>query len=123
MIHESGEDYLETILLLYSRNGYVRSIDIANELNYTKPSVSRAMSILKKSNYIEIDKSGHILLTDKGKLTAEKIAERHKFIAEFLINVLGVSKENAYNDSCRIEHVISEESFQQIKEYLKTTVN
>lgn len=123
MIHESGEDYLETILLLYNKNGYVRSIDIANELNYTKPSVSRAMSILKNSDYITMDKNGHILLTDKGKLTAEKINERHKLIANFLINALGVSEENAYNDSCRIEHVISEESFQKIKEYLKTTVN
>nr|WP_312575960.1 metal-dependent transcriptional regulator [Sedimentibacter sp.] len=123
MIHESGEDYLETILLLYNRNGYVRSIDIANELNYTKPSVSRAMSILKNSDYIVVDKNGHILLTDKGKHTAEKISERHDLIAKFLINVLGVSEENAYNDSCRIEHVISEESFQKIKEYLKTTVN
>jgi DtxR family transcriptional regulator, Mn-dependent transcriptional regulator len=121
MIHESGEDYLETILLLYNRNGYVRSIDIANELNYTKPSVSRAMSILKKSEYIIMDKNGHILLTDKGKLTAEKITERHKLIAKFLINVLGVSQETAYNDSCRIEHIISEESFQKMKEYLKTT--
>jgi len=121
MIHESGEDYLETILLLYNRNGYVRSIDIANELNYTKPSVSRAMSILKKANYITMDTKGHILLTDKGNFTAEKIMERHKLIAEFLIKALGVSKENAYSDSCRIEHVISEESFQKIKEYLKTT--
>lgn len=121
MIHESGEDYLETILLLYKRNGYVRSIDIANELNYTKPSVSRAMSILKKSEYIIMDKNGHIILTEKGKFTAEKITERHKLIAKFLINVLGVSQESAYNDSCRIEHIISEESFQKIKEYLKTT--
>jgi len=123
MIYESGEDYLETILLLHNKNGYVRSIDIANELNYTKPSVSRAMSILKKSDYITMDKNSHIQLTDKGKLIAEKINERHKLIAEFFINALGVSEENAYNDSCRIEHVISEESFQKIKEYLKTTVN
>lgn len=118
MIYESGEDYLETILLIYNRNGYVRSIDIANELNYTKPSVSRAMSILKKSEYITIDKKRNILLTPKGKDTAKKIYERHTLIAKYLINILGVSEETAYKDSCRIEHVISEESFQKIKEQL-----
>lgn len=120
MIHESGEDYLETILMLHNKNGYVRSIDIANELNYTKPSISRAVSILKNSNYITVDKNGHILLTDLGKETAEKIYERHNVITEFMIASLGISKETAEKESCRIEHIVSEETFQKMKEYIKT---
>lgn len=120
MIHESGEDYLETILSLYNRNGYVRSVDIANELGYTKPSISRAMSILKSSGYIEMDKRGHILLTSKGKKTAEKITERHNIISKFMIDVLGVSKETADAESCRIEHIVSDETIDRIKEKLNS---
>lgn len=121
MIHESGEDYLETILMLSNRNGYVRSIDIANELGYTKPSISRAMGILKASGYIVMDKRGHIILTEKGKKTAEKITERHHMIAEFMIKVLGVTKETAYTESCRIEHIVSDETIERIKEKLKAS--
>ncbi len=120
MIYESGEDYLETILLLTDRNGYVRSVDIANELGYTKPSISRAMGILKASGYIVMDKRGHIILTEKGKKTAEKICERHNIIAEFMIKILGVSEETAYAESCRIEHIVSDETIEKIKEKLES---
>jgi len=121
MIYESGEDYLETILLLTDRNGYVRSVDIANELGYTKPSISRAMGILKASGYIVMDNRGHIILTDKGRETAEKISERHHTIAEFMIKVLDVPEETAYAESCRIEHIISDDTFEKIKAKLKAT--
>jgi len=123
MIHESGEDYLETILMLNNKTGYVRSIDIANKLNYTKASISRAMSILKNSNYITMDKNGHILLTDLGQETAERIYERHKVISEFMIRVIGVSSEIAETESCRIEHIISDETFRKIKECIKNPAN
>lgn len=120
-LHESGENYLETILILKKRNGYVRAVDIANELDFSKPSISRAMSILKKAGYIEIDKLNQIILTPSGKEIAEKIYERHCVLKEYLI-YLGVSEENACNDACRIEHVISQESFDRIKDSLKKTV-
>ncbi len=114
-IQESGEDYLETILILRERNGVVRSIDIANELGYSKPSVSRAMSILKREGHIEIDESNHITLTQSGMAIADKIYERHNLLARFF-EKLGVDKETALNDACRIEHVISPITFQKIKE-------
>lgn len=117
-IHESGENYLETILILTTKNGYVRSIDIAKELNFTKASVSRAMSILKKEDYIVMEPTGNITLTSKGKERAEKIYERHRLIAEFLTKVLGVNKNTADADACRIEHVISAETFTKIKEHI-----
>lgn len=119
MIHESGEDYLETILLLQKKNGNVRSIDIARELSYTKASISRAMSILKKSEYILMDKAGQISLTDKGLSKAQEVYERHQLITTYLIHALGISEETAAQDACRIEHVISEESFDKIKQYVK----
>ena len=119
MIHASGEDYLETILLLYKKNGSVRSIDIARELGYTKASISRAMSILKKSDYILMDSDGQIRLTDKGIIKANEVYERHQLITDYLVNALGVSPETASEDACRIEHVISEESFEKIREYVK----
>ena len=115
IIHESGENYLETILILKSRNGCVRSIDIANELSYTKASVSRAMTILKNAALIIMEQNGNILLTEKGFELANRIYERHRLISEYLILTLGVSKEVADRDSCRIEHVISQETFEQIK--------
>lgn len=117
-IQESGENYLETILILYNKNGTVRSIDIARELNYTKASISRAMSILKKEEYIIMEPNGNIILTQKGHVTAEKIYERHKLISEFLEKTLGVSKDIADADACRIEHVISQETFAKIKEVI-----
>lgn len=117
-IHESGEDYLETILVLHNKNGMVRSIDIATELGYSKPSVSRAVGILKKSGYIETDEKGHILFTEEGKALAEKIYARHENISRFLIEVLGVSEDNALKDACRIEHDLSDETYGKICEAL-----
>lgn len=114
-IQESGENYLEAILMLKEKNGYVRAIDIAHELGFSKPSVSRAMSILKKEGHIETDGLNQILLTESGKEIAETIYERHRVITSFLTS-LGVNKETAQEDACRIEHVISPESFDKIKE-------
>ncbi len=119
MIHASGEDYLETILLLKKKNGNVRSIDIARELGYSKASISRAMSILKKSDYIIMGADGQIQLTDKGMLKANEVYERHELITTYLVKALGVSYDTASEDACRIEHVISEESFEKIKAYVK----
>ena len=117
-LHESGENYLETILVLEKKNGYVRSIDIANELNFSKPSVSRAMKLLKENNYIEMDIDSHIILTEEGRKKAEAVYDRHNTINEFFIK-LGVSKEQAEIDACRIEHIISEETLSCIKKVLK----
>lgn len=114
-IQESGENYLETILILKERNGYVRAIDIANELGFSKPSVSRAMSVLKKEGHIEIDPLNQILLTQSGQEIAETIYERHLILTKFLENI-GVDSETAAADACRIEHVISPVSFQKIKD-------
>lgn len=111
---ESGEMYLETILILKNKYGYVRSIDIAHEMNYSKPSVSRAMSLLKEDGYIENDPHGMILLTEKGQAIAEKIYDRHKTLTKYLV-MLGVGEDTAQKDACRIEHVISDESFSKIK--------
>jgi Mn-dependent DtxR family transcriptional regulator len=115
---ESGENYLETILLLQKRNPEVRSIDVANEMNFSKPSVSRAVGILKNGGFIEIDKNGYITLTDIGLETAERIYERHLILTEWLISI-GVDSKTAAEDACKIEHDISNASFQKLKEYLK----
>lgn len=117
-IQESGEMYLETILILKNKNEYVRSIDIANYTGYSKPSISRAMSILKKNDYILIDKEGYITLTPKGQQVAESIYERHLVLTAFFTSI-GVSEETATNDACRIEHVISEETFNKIKTFVQ----
>ncbi len=116
-LHESGEMYLETILILKNRFGYVRSIDIAHELGYSKPSVSRAVSLLKEKDYITYDPNGMILLTEKGSEIAESIYERHKVLSKYLIS-LGVSEDTAQRDACRMEHVISPETFDIIKKAL-----
>ncbi len=118
MIQESGENYLETILILHNKTGFVRSIDVAEELNYSKASVSRAMSILKKENLITIEKNGQILLTKDGEIKANSIYERHNAITEFLISSLGLDYEIASTDACRIEHIISNETFNRIKNYV-----
>ncbi len=118
-MHESGENYLETILLLKEENEHVRSIDVAHKLNYTKPSISRAMGILKESGLIDIDQSGHINFTPEGKAKAEMIYERHRLITEFLIRALDVDFDTADQDACRIEHIISQKSFDAIKKYMK----
>lgn len=116
-IHESSENYLETILVLSQTSNQVRSIDIANELGFSKPSVSVAMKNLKNNGYVEINGSGHIKLTEKGKEIADKIYERHIFLPGWLVS-MGVSPETASQDACKMEHVISAESFQAIKKYV-----
>ena len=116
---ESGENYLETILVLTQRNGSVRSIDVANEMNFTKPSVSRAMSILKKENLITMENDGRLLLTEEGFKKATAILERHTILTRYIHEVLGVSEEIAEKDACRIEHIISPETFAGIKNQLK----
>ncbi len=117
-IKESAENYLETVLMLKNKNGFVRSIDVANELGFTKASVSVAMKALREENYITVAPNGDISLTEKGIEIAENMYERHTIIANCLIK-LGVSEETAYNDSCKIEHDISKESFLKIKEFLE----
>lgn len=114
-LQESGENYLETILVLKNRLGYVRSIDIANELGFSKPSISRAIGILKEAGYVVVEPTGNILLTEKGQERANKVYERHVVISKYLENHLGVSKETADKDACRIEHIISEEAFLKMK--------
>lgn len=116
-IQESAENYLEAILMLGERNGRVRSIDIANELSFTKASVSVAMKTFRQEGYIEVNEDGHITLTEKGMAIAKKIYERHKLFAKALM-ALGVDEKTAHEDSCRLEHGISEQSFEKIKAYL-----
>lgn len=116
-IKESAENYLETILIIKNKKGLVRSIDVANELSVTKPSVSVAMKKFREDGYITVDKEGYILLTDKGYEIANRMYERHLIIAKTLM-ALGVSENVAYEDSCKIEHHISDESFDRIKEFL-----
>lgn len=117
-LHESGENYLETILLLQRQKGEVRSVDIANELAYSKPSVSRAVGILRDNGYIKVDENGLIHFTEKGRERAEGVYERHQMIINFLITTLGLDPDTAENDACRIEHVISDETFARIKAYI-----
>ena len=112
-IRESAENYLETILILSQRKGSVRSIDIVDELEFSKPSVSVAMKKLRKSGHIQMDADGYITLTDKGRSIAETIYERHRLLSNWLIQ-LGVNQEKAVEDACRIEHVISAESFEAV---------
>ncbi len=118
-IYRSSEDYLETILFLKNKLGVVRSIDIANELNFTKPSVSIAMKKLRENDYIFVDENGFITLSDKGMEIASKVSQRHEVLTIFLTK-LGVSPENAKADACKIEHDISEESFVCIKKHLSS---
>lgn len=117
-IHESAENYLETILILENRNGEVRSIDIVNELEYSKPSVSIAMKNLRENGFIFMDSKGYITLADSGREIAERMYERHTFLSQWLMT-LGVSPETAVEDACRIEHIISAESFEAIKSHVK----
>ena len=116
-IQESAENYLETILILQHKKGSVRSIDIATELDFAKPSVSVAMKNLRENGYILMDASGFITLTETGKAIADTIYERHTMISDWLI-ALGVDQKTAVEDACRIEHVISAESFEAIKEHV-----
>ena len=114
-IMESAEDYLETILVLLHRKGHVRSIDIANEMSYSKPSVSTAMKKLRKNGYIHVDEIGLITLTDEGRAIAESVYERHTLLSQVLID-LGVPEDIAREDACRLEHDLHPVSFERIKE-------
>ena len=116
-LHESGEMYLETILRLKEKNNSVRSIDIATQMNFSKPSVSRAIKILKESELIVVDAKGYIEFTAEGRKVAEKIYNRHIVLTQFL-ELAGVSNQQAEDDACRIEHVISDETYECIKNYL-----
>ena len=118
-MYESGENYLETILILKEKQGLVRSIDIARALNFSKPSVSRAMGILREDGYIVMEPSGEIELTEKGKEKADGIYERHRLLTEFLQKVSGVDAKLAEEDACKMEHIISNETFQGIKRYMR----
>ena len=115
-IYESAENYLEAILSLHERHGLVRSIDIANELHFSKPSVSVAMKKLRESGYIVMDKDGFISLLPSGEEIARRIYERHKLLTQFFIR-LGVDPEVAAADACKVEHDLSEETFQKMKEH------
>ena len=117
-IQRSGEDYLETIYILQQRTGYVRSIDIATEMGYSKPSVSKGMSILRELGYITMMTDGQIKLTKSGLKRAQEVYSRHKLIKEFFISKLGVNAITAENDACKVEHVISEETYLRLKEFM-----
>lgn len=121
-IQESAENYLETILILQQQNGEVHSIDIAAYLEFSKPSVSVAMKNLRELGCITVDGDGHISLTEHGREIAERVYERHTLFTALLID-LGVDKETAVADACRIEHVVSEKTFQAIKQHVKTMKN
>ena len=116
-LQESGEMYLETILILSRKMGFVRSVDISEHMGYSKPSVSRAVGLLKAGEYIIIDDDGHITLTESGREIAEKILSRHTILTEMLVK-LGVDREIASADACKMEHVISDETFLAIKNHM-----
>ena len=118
-LHQSGEDYLEAILALRNEKGSVRSIDVAQYLGYSKPSISRAMSILRENGYLTMEKDGRLNLTEEGERVARNIYERHRFLTEWLIR-LGVPAEVAEEDACRIEHNISEETFRCLKRHAES---
>ena len=115
-IHESAENYLETILMLKERQGQVRSIDIVNHLGYTKPSISVAMKRLRENGYIEMDHEGYISLTDSGMEAARRIYTRHKWLTKFLVK-LGVNEKTAETDACKMEHDVSDETFRKLREH------
>ena len=118
-IQESGEMYLETIYVLLKQNQHVRSVDVAEHMGYSKPSISRAMGLLKNGGFIEIAPDGAITLTDSGLAVAEKIYERHTLLTRLLMS-LGVSEKTALDDACKLEHAISDESFEAIKKHIQT---
>jgi Mn-dependent DtxR family transcriptional regulator len=117
VLHESAEMYLESIYLLCREKAQVRSIDVAEYMGYSKPSVSRAVGLLKKEEYLTVDKDGFLSLTPRGISVAEKIFERHTMLTRLLVS-MGVDEKIASEDACKIEHVISDESFDAIKKYL-----
>jgi Mn-dependent DtxR family transcriptional regulator len=117
-LQESAEMYLETIYVLSQQLSVVRSIDVAEHMGYSKPSVSRAVSLLKQGEYITVDREGFLYLTEAGREVAEKIYERHTILSSLLVR-LGVSEETADADACRMEHAISDETFQAIKNHMQ----
>ena len=118
VIHQSAEDYLESILVLQERRGIVHSIDIVNELGFSKPSVSIAMKKLRENGYISMDAGGRITLNESGLAIAQRIYNRHKTITR-LFTLLGVSEETASEDACKVEHDLSDETFRAIKTYVE----
>ena len=118
-LQESGEMYLESILILSRQLSCVRSVDISEYMGYSKPSVSRAVGLLKAGNYIVMDNDGHITLTESGLQTAEKIMRRHELLTELLVS-LGVDRQVAAADACKMEHVISDETYEAIHNHMKT---
>ena len=118
-LQESGEMYLETIYVLSKKSDCVRSLDVAEQMGFSKPSVSRAVKLLKEGEYLTVDKDGYLHLTESGLAVAKKIYERHTVLTELLVS-LGVSRETAAEDACKIEHVISDESFAAMKNHLNS---
>lgn len=118
--NQSAEDYLEAILMLTNENEFVRSIDIAHSLGFSKPSVSVAMKSLREKGYVTVDEVGHISLTDTGLSIANKVYERHEILTRLLMHI-GVDEETAMEDSCKIEHDLSEQTFEKLKEFLKNS--
>ena len=116
-LHESGEDYLEAILVLEQKNGTVRAIDVARHLNYSKPSVSRAVGLLRTNGFLTVDEAGLLRLTETGRGVAESVYERHRFLVKWLVR-LGVSETTAAEDACKLEHGLSEETFSKLKAYI-----
>lgn len=117
-LHESAEDYLETILVLFERNGQVRSIDIVNEMNFSKPSISIAMKKLRENGYIRMDVNGLITLTDEGREIAERIYSRHKLLTKVL-EAIGIDEKKAEEEACKIEHDIDDETYEKIRVFYK----
>ena len=115
-LQESGEMYLETILILSQKNKFVRSLDVAEYMGFSKPSVSRAVGLLKSGGYLTVDGDGHLSLTESGRAVAEKIYDRHILLTRFLVH-LGVNEQTAMEDACKIEHDISDKSFEAIKKH------
>ncbi|MBR5447001.1 MAG: metal-dependent transcriptional regulator [Clostridia bacterium] len=116
-LQESGQMYLETIYILTSKRQDVRSIDVCEYMGYSKPSVSRAVNLLKNGGFLNVDRDGYLSLTEEGREVAEKMYERHRMLTSFLISI-GVDEETASEDACKIEHVISDKSFEAIKKHL-----
>lgn len=117
-LQESGQMYLETILILSKKINHVRSLDVAEYMNFSKPSVSRAVGLLKNGGFITSDKDGYLYLTEIGKEIAEQIFERHNILTDYLVSI-GVSRETASQDACKMEHHISQETFEAIKNQIK----
>lgn len=121
-IHESGENYLETILLLGKKLGVVRSIDVAREMGFSKPSISRAMNLLKDGGFITIDTRNFIFLTEEGEKVAKSVYERHFFLTRLLISI-GVPNDVAEKDACRMEHILSPETFEKLQQFASEREN